>query len=528
MPDNVQMSAPVGSGAQVRTLQDSGAVQWAVGTACYATTLASGANVLQPVMPGFPLPVTDAAAEAALAAILAKTPALGQALAAGSIPMVLTAAQLATLTPLLPAALSALGNLKASIAEINGIVASVNTGNADAGTIRTVLATNQPAVNVTETNLDGSIVAASGTVAFAKGVGVLGKTNDGTAQYQPVPLGPGGRTMIVEGFAGGVGFPVTGTFWQATQPVSVAALPALPLHQSVNVDQVGGTGLALGQQLAAASIPVVLTAAQLTTLTPVAGGSAVHTNATRNAGVLHRNAVTTSDKLATVGTITLTGQTTGSLGTGTTYYVSAAAFNRWGNALPASVVNVAPGAGNATLRCAFAAVAGADGYDIFLSTDVGAPKWVARITETQRASGCLVTAVGTVGAGGAVNSVDVQVVGTGLQTSVAPFTSNNALTPATPTAINCAGFSVAHLHIKMALTDLRSLPSLKLAPFFADQTSATDFFQGGPISPMLLTTSPACLEQDYQLPLDGATGLAVLVDTITGQGAAVSVWVELA
>lgn len=64
------------------------------------------------------------------------------------------------------------------------------------------------------------------------------------------------------------GLPVTGTFWQATQPVSLASLPALPANQSVNVAQVGGAAFALGQALATASVPVVLTAAQLTTLTP--------------------------------------------------------------------------------------------------------------------------------------------------------------------------------------------------------------------------------------------------------------------
>jgi hypothetical protein len=39
--------------------------------------------------------------------------------------------------------------------------------------------------------------------------------------------------------------------------------------QDVNLTKVGGTAFALGQQLAAASLPVVLTAAQITTLTPL-------------------------------------------------------------------------------------------------------------------------------------------------------------------------------------------------------------------------------------------------------------------
>ena len=41
--------------------------------------------------------------------------------------------------------------------------------------------------------------------------------------------------------------------------------------------------------------------------------------------------------------------------------------------------------------------AGATVYDLFLST-AAAPLWVARITETQRAAGVTITAVGTVSA----------------------------------------------------------------------------------------------------------------------------------
>jgi hypothetical protein len=69
--------------------------------------------------------------------------------------------------------------------------------------------------------------------------------------------------------------PVSGTFWQATQPVSGTVIVNagtgtfnIQANASVNLNQVGGSAFALGQQLAAGSLPVVLTAAQLTTLTP--------------------------------------------------------------------------------------------------------------------------------------------------------------------------------------------------------------------------------------------------------------------
>ncbi len=84
--------------------------------------------------------------------------------------------------------------------------------------------------------------------------------------------------------------PVSGTFWQATQPVSLAAAVAATQSGSWSVTANAGTNLntsalalesggnlatiaagtpALGQALAAASVPVVLTLAQMAALTPL-------------------------------------------------------------------------------------------------------------------------------------------------------------------------------------------------------------------------------------------------------------------
>jgi hypothetical protein len=61
----------------------------------------------------------------------------------------------------------------------------------------------------------------------------------------------------------------------------------------LNLAQVGGSAFALGQQLAGASLPVVLTAAQITTLTPP-------TSITANAGTnLNTSALATSANQAT-------------------------------------------------------------------------------------------------------------------------------------------------------------------------------------------------------------------------------------
>ena len=71
--------------------------------------------------------------------------------------------------------------------------------------------------------------------------------------------------------------PVTGTFFQGTQPISAASLPlptgaatsAIQTTQQSSLTSIDSKAPALGQALAAASVPVVLTAAQITTLTPL-------------------------------------------------------------------------------------------------------------------------------------------------------------------------------------------------------------------------------------------------------------------
>lgn len=74
-----------------------------------------------------------------------------------------------------------------------------------------------------------------------------------------------------------VGITSTGQATMANSfPVVIASnQTAIPISftpsgtQDVNLTKVGGTAFSLGQQLAAASLPVVLTAAQITTLTPL-------------------------------------------------------------------------------------------------------------------------------------------------------------------------------------------------------------------------------------------------------------------
>jgi len=162
-----------------------------------------------------------------------KTPALGQALAAVSVPVVLTAAQITTLTP--PAQGLTDTQLRASAVPVSGTV-TVNTGLTDtqlratavpvsvatipshavtnAGTFA-VQVTSAPTTAVTNLDLTTLAGAVSAThmqvdVLTAPTTAVTGTFYQAT---QPVSIATMPST------------PVTGTFWQATQPVSLATLP---------------------------------------------------------------------------------------------------------------------------------------------------------------------------------------------------------------------------------------------------------------------------------------------------------------
>lgn len=67
---------------------------------------------------------------------------------------------------------------------------------------------NQGGTWTAATNADTTI---GGTTAPGKEFTIGGKTNDATPQYQPLPEGPGGRSVIVEGVSGGQTVPVSGT-----------------------------------------------------------------------------------------------------------------------------------------------------------------------------------------------------------------------------------------------------------------------------------------------------------------------------
>jgi len=199
-------SWPLPTGAATSSLQSTGNTS----LASILADLTNGTQVTTltgtvPLPTGAATSALQTTGNTSLATLATNLPAQGQALAAASMPVVLTAAQLTTLTP--PTLIS----------------------------------------------------------AAQSGSWTTGRT---------WTLSSGTDSVNVGNFP--TSYPVTGTFWQTTQPVSLSTVP-LPTGAATSALQTtGNTSLATlatnlpaqGQALAAASMPVVLPAAQITTLTP--------------------------------------------------------------------------------------------------------------------------------------------------------------------------------------------------------------------------------------------------------------------
>ena len=227
---------------------------------------------------------------------------LGQQLANVSVPVVLTAAQLTTLTPPTNAGY-------ALDTSVNGLLLSQGSATSGAkgvlhlGAVTTsaptyTTAQNAPLSLTTSGGLrvDGSAVTqpVSGSVTANAGSGTFAVS----ASALPLPTGaataasqtnvqsaagtPSSTVVSVQGNASGVAMPVSGTFWPYT----------------------------LGQQVAGSSVPVILPSATITTLTPPAAitGFALDTSVN---GLLVSQGSTTSGQKGTlaVGAVTTSAPT---------------------------------------------------------------------------------------------------------------------------------------------------------------------------------------------------------------------------
>jgi hypothetical protein len=244
-------------------------------------TVTANTGLTQPItdaqLRATPLPVSftgggDATAAnqtteiAKLTSIDGKVPALGQALAAASTPIVLTAAQLATLTPLAQITGFATSanqqtnaitdaQIRATALPISGTV-TANTGLTQPLTDTQIRATalavsgtffqaTQPISGTVTSNatLAAETTKVIGTVNVAGTIPISGALTDTQLRASAVPVTSNAGTNL------------------NTSALNLEATQALI---KTNTDKIP----ALGQALAAASSPVVLTAAQITTLTP--------------------------------------------------------------------------------------------------------------------------------------------------------------------------------------------------------------------------------------------------------------------
>jgi len=178
---------------------------------------------------------------AAIKADVDKIPSQGQALAAGSMPVVLTAAQVAALTPPAPIsgfALETGGNLAGAKTDLDTLAGTVTGG-------KIKVTPDLPALAAQ----DGTDGAAPPTIP---GTGIRGWLRS-----------------IYDKLAGGLA--VTGTFWQATQPVSgtVTANAGTNLNTSTLALETGGN---------LATVAGAVTAAKVQVNESQVGGTAVDTN----------------------------------------------------------------------------------------------------------------------------------------------------------------------------------------------------------------------------------------------------------
>ena len=189
-----------------------------------------------------PLPAGAATAaaqttgNASLASVDTKTPALGQALAAASTPVVLTAVQVTTLTPQTNALTDT--QLRATAVPVS-LASTTVTG--------TVTVSGTVTSNIGTTNgiaLDATLTG--GTAKSILRTAAKGTTVAADTTSTPVDANTQALDVAVKGTV-----PVSGTFFQATQPVSIAGT-------------VTTTGTLTDTQLRATAVPVSLASTTVT------------------------------------------------------------------------------------------------------------------------------------------------------------------------------------------------------------------------------------------------------------------------
>lgn len=222
---------------------------------------------------------------------------LGQQLAAASLPVVLTAAQITTLTPLATVAVTQsttpwVGNTT----QLGGVAIALGSGTTTTGTQRVVVASDDTInASLGSSTLNVAIVSGGGSggtasnfgsafpstgtaIGVSDTAGNMGRLNiDGSGFLKVnVAAGSGGNGAAsntgsaVPAQADYAGLNVGGTLRGQTGTNPTGSIYA----SQTDLTSVGGTTIGIGQQVAGASLPVVLPASQITTLTPLSSVTA--------------------------------------------------------------------------------------------------------------------------------------------------------------------------------------------------------------------------------------------------------------
>lgn len=267
-------------------------------------------------------------------------------------------------------------------------------------------------------------------------------------------------------------------------------------------------------------LPVTITSGTITA--PIVGGNTAPVKTQESPTIAdpiaHRTNVATADKITSPTCVDklAAGAADITLATTALYGAIAARIYGMGSAGAGTISAAFTPTLNKSVLMTVAQVASATHYDLFLSVDA-APKWVARITEAQRAAGCAVTAVGVVGTGGSAGVVDIRVVGTGVQTTASEFANNNAYNIAGITPVPCAGWNKAQVDLIFVRGDCLATPSCSVIPLTKTTIEGVVTWAAGDAYTMNLgTTVGAPMTKGVDFEVGGKEALVVVCNPVGG------------
>jgi hypothetical protein len=211
-----------------------------------------------------------------------------------------------------------------------------------------------------------------------------------------------------------------------------------------------------------------------------------------------------------MGTVTCT-KIAGAGLTGGAYITNVVAGNAYGRGVAkVGSATITTETTNLRINAAWDPVAGYDWYDLYCTTV--AALWSGRVTAAQHAAGVLLS---TKGAGSAPNSVDIDVIGTGLAGSLA--VQNTAYVIPDPVA-NCAGYQYVDFLCRFSRTGDAVAPSATLCPFFLNSVTGL-YEEGQDWTPSFGGASGAYGAMPKRLRVEhrGAT-VALVVKALAGTG----------